>query len=495
MINLKHSFRTIFKSPFVSGVAILSLALGIGANSAIFSLFDEMLLRPLPVVEPERLVNFGAPGPNPGQQSCGNAGDCDVVFSYPMFLDLQRANTEFSGIAAHEAFGANIAFHGVTVHGEAMMVSGSYFPVLGLHAALGRLIGPQDDTPVGQNFVAVLGHGFWTSQFGGDPGIIGQTMLVNGKSMTIVGIAPRGFEGTTLGYAAQFFVPISMRHEVQPFFNEFEKRRSYWVYLFAPPQAGRLDRAGQGLDQRGVLADPLDHRSAPADRDERLDHEAIQGQAHDLEDGRRGQSNLHKQTKTPILLLMCITAIVLLIACANIANLLLARGAGRSMEMAVRLSLGATRGQIVSQLLTESVLLALIGGVASIFVARWTLAVMSGLLPSQMAGDLHFALERPRGRVRRPRSRSRRVSSSASSRRCTARAPSSRAIMRDAGTKQTGGRAAARFRTALVTAQIALSMALLVSAGLFVKSLGNVSSVDLGVKIDHITHVRASRRC
>src|SRR5579872_1547380 len=155
MINLKHAFRTIFKSPFVSGIAILSLALGIGANSAIFSLFNEMLLKPLPVTEPQRLVNLADPGPIQGSNNCGQAGGCDEVFSYPMFLDLQKANTGFSGIALHTSFGANVAYNGVTVNGDGLQVSGSYFPVLGVRPELGRLLGPEDDTPPGQNFVAV----------------------------------------------------------------------------------------------------------------------------------------------------------------------------------------------------------------------------------------------------------------------------------------------------------------------------------------------------
>jgi hypothetical protein len=239
MINLRHAFRTLFKSPFVSGVAILSLALGIGANSAIFSLFDEMLLRPLPVVEPGRLVNLGAPGPSPGSNSCGQAGDCDVVFSYPMFLDLQRANSGFSALAAHVAFGANVAYQGVTVNGAGMLVSGSYFPVLGLRPALGRLLGPQDDTPIGQNFVTVLSHGFWTSQLGRDPKVLGQTIVVNGKSMTVVGVAPRGFEGTTLGISPKLFAPISMRGELERSSGkDFERRNSYWAYLFARLKPG-----------------------------------------------------------------------------------------------------------------------------------------------------------------------------------------------------------------------------------------------------------------
>jgi predicted permease len=486
MPNLKHAFRTLFKSPFVSAVAILSLALGIGANSAIFSLFDEMLLRPLPVVEPSRLVNLGAPGPNPGSQNCGQAGDCDVVFSYPMFLDLQKANTGFSGIAAHVAFGANVAVQGVTVNGEGMLVSGSYFPVLGLHPALGRLFGPQDDTPIGQNFVTVLSYGFWASQLGSSPGVLGQTMIMNGKSMTVIGVAPRGFEGTTLGISPKVFVPISMRHEMQSYTNAMEVRRNYWTYLFARLRPGvSMEQAKASIN--AVYTPILSQVEAPLQKgmsDSTM--KRFKAKLITLEDGRRGQSSLHTRTKTPILLLLCITAIVLLIACANIANLLLARGASRSMEMAVRLSLGATRGRIVAQLLTESVLLALMGGVASLFVAKWTLAAMAGLMPAQMASDLHFSLNGTAiafaavlsiatgfvfGVFPALHSTSGELAG----------------VMRDAGTKQTGAKAAARFRTSLVTAQIALSMALLMSAGLFVKSLRNVSTVDLGLKIDHIT--------
>ena len=180
MINLKHAFRTIFKSPFVSGIAILSLALGIGANSAIFSLFNEMLLKPLPVTEPRGLVNFADPGPMQGSNNCGQSGDCDEVFRYPMFLDPQKANTGFSGIAMHTEFGANVAYNGVTVNGDGLQVSGSYFPVLGVKPALGRLLGPQDDTPPGQNFVAVVSYGFWSSQLGGDRSVVGKTIIVNG---------------------------------------------------------------------------------------------------------------------------------------------------------------------------------------------------------------------------------------------------------------------------------------------------------------------------
>ena len=161
MLNIKLALRTLFKSPFVTVVAVVSLALGIGANTAIFSLFHEFVLRSLPVQEPSRLVNLSAPGPKPGSQSCNQAGDCDVVFSYPMFRDLERVQTTFTGIAAHRLFGANLAYRGQTLSGEGVFVSGSYFPVLGMQPALGRLLDPGDDRSIGESPVAVLSHAWW----------------------------------------------------------------------------------------------------------------------------------------------------------------------------------------------------------------------------------------------------------------------------------------------------------------------------------------------
>src|SRR5438132_4083933 len=163
MRHVTLAFRTLFKTPFVTGIAVISLALGIGANAAIFSLFDQILLRPLPVPEPDRLVNLAAPGPKPGSQSCGQAGDCDVVFSYPMFRDLERSQTVFTGLAAHCVFGVSLSYRDQPTTGEGMYVSGSYFPTLGLRPALGRLLTPADDQSSGTNYVAVLGYGYWQS--------------------------------------------------------------------------------------------------------------------------------------------------------------------------------------------------------------------------------------------------------------------------------------------------------------------------------------------
>src|SRR5690242_2825773 len=244
MRDVKPALRTLFRTPFVTVVAILSLALGIGANAAIYSLFDQILLRPLPVQQPDRLVNFAGPGPQYGNNSCNSAGGCDEVFSYPMFRDLERANAAFSGLAAHCLFGSNIAMPGQTpINGRALFVSGSYFPVLGLRAALGRLLTPNDDRTIGGHFVTVVSYPFWETQLGSDPAIVGKQIVINGHPMTILGVAPKGFTGTTLGERPYAFVPISMRGVMNPGWTGFENRQSYWVYIF-----GRL-KPGASIEQ------------------------------------------------------------------------------------------------------------------------------------------------------------------------------------------------------------------------------------------------------
>src|SRR5471030_626208 len=195
MMNLKFALRMLFKTPFVTTVAIISLAFGIGANAAIFSLFDQVLLRPLPVQQPGQLVNLSAPGPNPGPKTCGQAGDCHDVFSYQMFRDLERDQSVFTGIAAHRDFGANLSYKGRTLSSRGMLVSGSYFPLLGLTPALGRLLGPGDDPSVGESHVAILSYDFWHTNFADDPNVLNTLLTVNGQTLTIVGVAPRGFNG------------------------------------------------------------------------------------------------------------------------------------------------------------------------------------------------------------------------------------------------------------------------------------------------------------
>jgi hypothetical protein len=197
MLTLKLALRTLLRTPVVTMVAVLSLALGIGANAAIFSLFNQMLLRMLPVQEPQRLVNFRSPGPKAGSTNCGQAGDCDAVFSYGMFRDLQKAQTVFTDIAAHVPFDANVAAGGQTSNEDGLLVSGSYFPVLGVQPALGRLLTTDDEPAIGESHVAVLSHALWPTRFGLDPNVLNQSIVVNGQSLTIVGVAARGLNGTT----------------------------------------------------------------------------------------------------------------------------------------------------------------------------------------------------------------------------------------------------------------------------------------------------------
>ena len=487
MASLKLALRTLRKSPFVTCIAVLSLALGIGANAAIYSMFNELLLRPLPVRDPGRLVNLSG-GPTTGFNSCDEAGNCDVIFDYPMFRDLEKAHPGFSSVAAHRTFGANVAYHHQTLNGDGMLVSGSYFSTLGLNPALGRLIGLGDDRVVGQEFVAVLSYRYWQNDLGSDPNVVGQQITINGQSMTVIGVAPKGFEGTTLGIEPMVYVPISMQpivaRGVLPGWPDATRdRRTYWVYVFA-----RL-APGVSMERAQVLANAVFHpiiNDVEAPLHTEMSDAAMKrfrASALTLTDGRRGQSTMHEEVKAPLTLLLATTGIVLLIACANIANLLLARGAGRSLEMAVRLSLGATRGQLLRQLLTESCVLAVTGGAVSLLVAYWTLRLIGGILPNGTASVMDFGLHGSAIVFTAALSLGTGVLFGMFPALNSTRSDLASTIRAGTG-KHSGARTAARFRSSLVTAQIALSMALLISAGLFVKSLRNVTQVHLGIRVD-----------
>lgn len=481
---IKLAFRMLFKTPLVTTVAILSLALGIGANAAIFSLFDQLLLSPLPVSHPGELVNLSAPGPKPGSQSCNQAGECDDVFSYRMFRDLESGHTGLAGLAAHRSFGTNIVYHNSPLTSQGMFVSGSYFPVLGIHPALGRLLGPADDDNIGTHFVAVLSHDYWQSHLGSDPGVLDQQIVVNGRSITIVGVAQAGFQGTTVGTRPAIFVPITMSGLIQGY-SRFEDRRNYWVYLF-----GRR-RTGQSIEQARLAINSVYHpiitdvEAALQTRMSAPTLEKFKAKTVVVEAGQRGQSNIHRMARTPLLMLFGVTGIVLLIACANVANLLLARGANRAMEMGVRLALGATRRDLLTQLLTESVLLASMGGVASLLVAKATLGAVASLLPPEAATTLEFTLQPSVLVFAGVLSITTGLLFGLFPALHSTRADLVSTIRANAG-QIAGAKAAARFRATLVTAQIALAMSLLIFAGLFMKSLVNVSRVDLGVRVDDV---------
>jgi predicted permease len=489
--NLRLAIRTLFKSPFITAVAVVSLALGIGANAAIFSLYDQMLLRKLPVESPDQLVNLANPGPKPGSQSCNDQGGCDEVFSYPMFRDLEKTQQVFTGIAAHRSFGANLAFRGhQTINNSGMLVSGSYFPLLGLRAIAGRLLTPDDDRTIGGHPVVVLSEAYWRTRFDSDRNVVNQTLIVNNQALTIVGVAPPDFLGTSLGTRPWVYVPMTMRGLLQPGFvrpgsNGFENRRSYSIYLFARLKPGAsLEQATAGInvpysaivnDVEAPLQQGMSEQTMARFRAKQIA----------LAPGEGGQTQMRGEASTPLILLLSVTGVVLLIACANVANLLLVRGAGRAGEMAVRLSIGASRGQLITQLLIESLVLAVIGAVLGLMVSRWTLDAIVSQLPADASEVIDFRVDRvvivfagvlaiatgfifglfPALHSTRPSLVT--------------------ALREDAGQKG-AARGASRFRLTLATVQIALSMALLGAAGLFVRSLVNVSRVDIGITTENL---------
>jgi predicted permease len=485
MPSFKFALRSLWHTPFVTSIAVLSLALGIGANAGVFSAFDQVLLRPLPVYDPARLVNLEAPEPKPGSQSCNQAGSCNAVFSYPMFRDLQQTQTVFTGIAAHRLLGVNLSYRRQTLNAEGVLVSGSYFPVLGLQPALGRLIGPQDDRVTGEAPVVVLSHEYWRTHFNADPGVINDTLTVNGQTMTIIGVAPQGFTGTTFGALPKVFLPVTMYTRLQPGFDDWANRRAYWAYLFARLKPGvSIEQARTALNvkYRGIVNEvevPLQNGMS-AKTMARFRSKAVL-----VESGARGQSGVHQGAKVPLILLLSVTGLVVLIACSNIANLLLARGVSRASEMAIRLSLGAGRWQLILQLLTESCLIAVMGGTAGLLVAKWTLQGVGALLPADTAAAFALTLD---GRV---------IAFTAVLSMVTgvmfglfpaihSTRPDLIASIKNKSGQSSGGRAAARFRSSLVVSQVALSLALLFAAGIFIRSLDKVSRIDLGIKTEQL---------
>ena len=486
MARLRFAFRMLFRTPFVTGVAIVSLALGIGANTAIFSLFDQVLLRPLPVRDPARLVELASPGPKPGSNSCSQEGECTAVFSFPMFRDLEADHAAFAGLAAHRDFGVNLAYRGQTLATAGLEVSGGYFSVLGVAPALGRLIEPGDVTTPGEAHVAVLSFDYWQVHFGANPAVLNDTMLVNGQTMTIIGVAPRGFHSTTFAFGPAVFVPITLRALLDPPFKDFDNRRNYWIYLFArlkPNQTMAQASNAINATYHGIITTtevPLQKGMSSATM------AIFRDKVVALSSAVSAQGSTATQSRTPLTLLVAVVAVVLVIACANIANLLLARSAGRAGEMAIRLSIGASRRELVTQLLFESCLLALMGGLAGLLVSRVTLTlIVSELLPPQSSTLVNVGVD--------TRVLAFTVLLSAvtgilfgvfpalhSTR------PDLASTLKGMSGQPSGAKSAARFRWLLVTAQIALSLALLAAGGFFVKSLIKIGAVDLGIRSDEL---------
>jgi predicted permease len=483
--NSRYAFRQFRRNPGFTIASVLTLALGIGVNTAIFSVFYQMVLQPLPVPEPDRLVNLTAPGPKSGGMIVDATGGADDVFSYPMFRDLEKSQGVFTGIAAHCRFAANLAAKGTTQSGSGLFVSGSYFPVLGVRAELGRLLGPLDDRTIGGSRVVVLSYGYWKSRFDRDPGVLNQTLVINGQPMTIVGVAQRGFSGTALLAKAQVFVPITLRGLMLPWFKGFDNRLDHWAYLFARLKPGISPEHGQKSMNVQYHA-MINNIEAPLQIGFSKQTMALfKSKTLVLKPGMRGQVSFNSEDKKQVGLILGLTMLVWIIACSNVANLLLVRGVARRVEMSIRLSVGANRRRIVAQLLTESCLLSLFAGAASILLSQWTIHLLVLSLPPQVMDLLQFSLDKP-------------VLLFAAALtlgtglffglfpalHCT-RSDLAASLKIQAG-RQSSVKSTALFRTILCTTQIALSLALLVVAAYFAKSLFNLNRIDPGFKVDNI---------
>lgn len=355
--DVKYAFRSLAASPMFTAVAVLSLALGIGANTAIFSLTDQVLLGLLPVKDPESLVMIATRGPHMGSNWGSNA------ISYPMYKDYRDKNQVFTGVMCLRAAVVNMSYDGPAERLEAELVSGNYFEVLGVGAALGRTFTRDDETNPGANPVVVLEHDYWRHRFKGDPNIIGRTLRINAFPMTVAGVAAPGYKGVTLGFQPRLFVPVTMKREVTPSWYELENRRSRWVQVYARLKPG-VSRQQAEASIRTLYKQIINEevRDAAFSRVTEYVRQRFLTSYAVVLPGGQGYSGMRRAMETPLQVVMALVGVVLLIACANVSNLLVARAVGRQKEVAVRLALGAGRFRLVRQLLVESLLLALAGG-------------------------------------------------------------------------------------------------------------------------------------
>lgn len=483
--DLGQSLRGWMAQPVVALIAVLSLALGLGVNAAIFSLYEQVMLRPLPVPAAQQLVNLNFPGPKPGSTSNNDAGPREAIASLPMLRDLAAAPSPLEGIAGHRSIAVGLNFARDSVPGEGMLVSGEYFELLRQRPQLGRLINPSDDQGAGDARIVVLSDRYWRERLGADPAVVGQSLRVNGQPLEIVGVAAPGFHGTTLTSPADVFLPIGLRWALQPQArNAREDRNSYWLYAFGRLPEGveraRAETELNALYQRIVREVELPGAHLP----DATTREAFAAKSLQLLPGAQGQSSIGAQAGTGLLILWAIAALVLLIACLNVANLLLARGVARAGELALRASIGASRGRLLRQLFSESLTLALLGGLASLPVAAATLGLMGRLLPPEAGRSLALSLNLPvAGFALLSALIATVVFGLLPAWQQSRAAPMQ--VLRQSDTRS-GGRFAGRFRQVLATAQVALSMASLVLAGLFVQSLYNLQRAEPGLDVESL---------
>jgi predicted permease len=486
--DLSYAARQLLKSPGFTTVAVLMLALGIGANTAIFSLLNAVLLRNLPVRHPQQLVLFGKAQAS-GSTSFFPHGSTQV-FSYPFFRQFRRRNQVFSEVAAIQSY--LVTSHG-RVEGDAglekmkvELVSGTYFHTLGVNAAIGRVFTGADDQTPGAHPVAVASYSWWQNRFAGDPSIAGKTVTIGPAVYTIVGVAPPEFFGVTVGHSPSLWIPLAMQKEISPDRHGLEKNLFQSLHMIARLKPGVSEQQAQAhtdLLFRQILLSYV----GPQPSQDRLD--GIQQARIELTPAATGRSDLRREFSSPLKILMIVVLLVLLIACANVANLLLARATARRREIAVRMALGAERPRLIRQLLAESGLLGSVGAVLGVAFAwgasRLLLAMVSTgseLVPIRVtpdAGVLGFTVAVTILTVF--------LFGTVPALRATALDPAS-SLKAGRGVISAGARNG--LARGLVVGQVALSMVLLAGAGLFLRSLANAMDVDVGFNKQNVLRMR-----
>ncbi len=481
--DIRFGARMLGKHPGFTAIAVLTLALGIGANTAIFSLVSQVLLRRLPVQNPDELVLLRSPGLMTGH--VWSDGDEAQSFSYPMYKGLRDGNSVFSGMLARFVFPATIAEHGQTERGSGELVSGNYFDVLGVRPALGRLFMAEDDrVPSGQP-VVVLSHAYWTHRFGGNANVLNQSLLVNNTELTVVGVAQAGFTGIQVGQSADIFVPLMMKAQMTPERNGLEEWNNYWLAVFARRKPGlsmAQTQAGINAAYRPLLQEQLGQIKSwgPEKRQKFLDKQIL------LVSGAKGRTTLQHDSGEALTALFVMVALVLLIACSNVANLLLAQGAARQRELAIRAAMGASRGRMIRQLLAESLLCAMAGGTLGLLIGVWLMNLLTPIVAANLSikglsthldtGILAFAAAAtivsgiffgliPAWRVTRT---------------AVAQTLKDQATTTSAGTSHVGA------RKILVAAQVAFTLLLLAGSFLFARTLSNLRNQNLGLRTENV---------
>jgi predicted permease len=486
--DARYALRDFRRHPAFTGALVAILALGIGSNAAIFSLINAVRLRPLPVPQPERLVMLGS---NSMTGAIGSSSTVvGTVFTYPSYRELRDRTPWFTGLVASGITGRLDVVPNAQAtepeHPSGRFVSGNYFQVLGVPAALGRTFDGSEDASVGASPVVVLSHGYWMRRFAGDSSVIGHAMTIDRVAFNVIGIAREGFFGEIVGEAPDLWVPITMQPAMMPSEPRLDARQLYWLQLF-----GRM-KPGVTLPQaversKAVIRQVLEEtvRADPAKTQMPRDLEIVVGSA------ATGFSAVREDFATPLVTMMVGVTLVLLIVCANVGNLLLARAVARSREMAVRMAIGAGRPRLVRQLLTESTVLALIAGGASLVVARWGSQLLLAFASSGGIGaTLDVGLD--------PRVTLFTASISLAAVMLFGLAPAYRAtrvdvapVLRAQGRGSLGGGASAPGRRrsltkTLVVGQVTLSLVLLVGAAMLVRSLRELERSSPGFDREHL---------